>query len=558
MWRRWLHGAAVAVAVCCWASAAIAQQTAAIASAHPLATAAGHEILKRGGNAFDAAVAVAAALAVVEPYSSGLGGGGFWLLHRAADGHQVMVDARETAPAGITRELYFDRDGNPIDGATTQGGRAVAIPGVAAALAHIAQRYGRFSLNESLAPAIRYAREGFKVDPRYARVAKLRERFLQNGMGTARVFLDGNQAPPPGYVLRQPELAATFELLAREGVKGFYSGRVAQALVAAVNAAGGAWRLADLESYQVIERAPIRFTYRGARITAAALPSAGGVALAQSLGMLERFQLRAMSDADTAHLVIEALRRAFQDRALYLGDTDMVPVPLARLLDKEYVNRRAATIDPAAATKSDALADERLARAESSNTTHFSVIDADDNRVAATLTVNLLFGAGIVAGDTGVLLNNEMDDFSLRADVPNAFRLRGGAANALAPGKRPLSSMTPTFVEDDRGVLILGAPGGSRIVSQVLLAILEYLRMPQIDLRRLVDMPRYHHQYWPDRVEIEPEGFAPEWRGALAAKGHAVQTANRKWGNMQVVFKSKQTGIAEAASDPRGSDVAWY
>ncbi len=556
--RRWLLGAALVVTVCGWAPGALAQQSAAIAAAHPLASAAGHEILKRGGNAFDAAVAVAAVLAVVEPYSSGLGGGGFWLLHRAADGQQVMVDARETAPAAVTRALYFESDGTPIKGATTQGGRAAAIPGTPAALVHVAQRYGRLPLTVSLAPAIRYARDGFKVDPRYTRVARLRERFLQDGIGTARIFLDDNHAPKPGYVLRQPELAATFELLAREGVKGFYSGRVAQALVGAVNAAGGVWQPADLASYQVIERAPIHFTYRGAQITAAALPSAGGIALAQSLGMLERFQLRAMSDADSAHLVIEALRRAFQDRALYLGDNDMVSVPLTRMLDKEYLNRRAATIDPAAASKSDALADERLARPEGSNTTHFSVIDAEGNRVAATLTINLLFGAGVVAGDSGVLLNDEMDDFSLRADVPNAFRLRGGAANAIAPGKRPLSSMTPTFVEDDRGVLILGAPGGSRIVSQVLLAILEYLRAPQIDLQRLVDMPRFHHQYWPDRVEIEPDSFAAEWRAALAAKGHALQTVNRKWGNMQIVFKSKQTGVAQAASDPRGSDVAGY
>lgn len=557
-WRRWLHGAAVAVTVCCWASGTPAQQTAAIATAHPLATAAGHEILDRGGNAFDAAIAVAAALAVVEPYSSGLGGGGFWLLHRAADGHQVMVDARETAPAGVTRDLYFDRDGNPIKGATTQGGRSAAIPGVPAALVHITQRYGSLPLNDSLAPAIRYAREGFKVDPRYARVAKLRERFLQNGVGTARVFLDGNQAPPPGYVLRQPELAATFELLAREGAGGFYAGRVAQALVAAVNAAGGVWRLADLENYKVVERAPIRFTHRGAQITAAALPSAGGVALAQSFAMLEQFRLGAAGDAESAHLVVEALRRAFQDRALYLGDSDFVRVPLTRLLDKEYSKRRAATIDPAAATKSGALPDERLARAESGNTTHISVIDAGGNRAAATLTINLLFGAGIVAGDTGVLLNNEMDDFSLRPDVPNAFRLRGGAANSIAPGKRPLSSMTPVFVEDERGILILGAPGGSRIVSQVLLAILEYLRVPQVDAQHLVNMPRYHHQYWPDRVEIEPESFSSEWRAALAAKGHVLQAVNRRWGNMQIVFKSKQTGIAQAASDPRGADVGWY
>jgi gamma-glutamyltranspeptidase/glutathione hydrolase len=227
-------------------------------------------------------------------------------------------------------------------------------------------------------------------------------------------------------------------------------------------------------------------------------------------------------------------------------------------MDRGYAARRAAAVNPATASSSAELGEELPARAESGNTTHFSVVDAAGNRVAATLTINLLFGSGIVAGGTGVLLNNEMDDFTLRPDVPNSFRLRGGVANAIAPGKRPLSSMTPTFVEDEKGVLILGAPGGSRIISQVLLGVLEYLRSPQVDLQHLLAMPRYHHQYWPDRVEIEPGAFTPEWQAAMVAKGHVVQTAGRKWGNMQMVFKSKQTGAAQAASDPRGSDVGWY
>lgn len=515
-------------------------------------------MLKRGGNAFDAAVAVAAVLAVVEPYSSGLGGGGFFLLHRAADGREVMVDGRETAPAAVARSHYFDRDGHPVSGASTRGGTSVAIPGVPAALVHVAQRYGRLPLGESLAPAVRCAREGFAVDPRYARVARLREHLLQQNGNTANAFLDRNRAPAPGFMLRQPELASTLELIAREGRNGFYAGRVAHALVQTVNASGGTWRAADLQHYRIIEREPVRFTYRGATVTTAALPSAGGIALAESLGMLEQFELSGVNRPETAHLVIEALRRAFQDRARYLGDSDFVPVPVARLLSKDYAKRRVATIDPAAATKSTDLEGNLALSAEGGNTTHFSVIDAEGNRAAATLSINLLFGSGIVAGDTGVLLNNEMDDFTLRPDVPNAFHLHGSVANTIAPGKRPLSSMTPTFVEDDRGVLILGAPGGSRIVSQVLLAILEYLNSPQVDLQRLVAMPRYHHQYWPDRVEIEPEGFSPGWRAAIEAKGHAIQVVNRKWGNMQVVFKSRQTGAAQAASDPRGSDVGWY
>jgi gamma-glutamyltranspeptidase/glutathione hydrolase len=527
-----------------------AQQTAAIASAHPLATAAGRAMLERGGNAFDAAVAVAAALAVVEPYSSGVGGGGFFLLHRAADRREVMIDARETAPAGIKPGDYFDARGNPIPDATTRGGTAAAIPGMPAGLVHVAQRYGKLPLAVTLAPAIRLARDGFPVDVRYSRLAKLREQFLRDGTGTD-VFLAEGNAPDAGFVLRQLALAQTLERIARFGTSGFYEGPVATALVDAVKAAGGAWTMADLRAYKVVEREPVRFTYRGAAITAAALPSAGGIALAQVLGMLERFPVGAVGTPATDHLVVEALRRAFRDRARYLADSDFVQVPVARLISREYTRKLAESIDIAHATPSDTLGETDAARVESHDTTHLSVIDSEGNRVAATLTINLLFGAGIVPAGTGVLLNNEMDDFSLRADVPNAFDLRGSVVNRIEPRKRPLSSMTPTFVEDEKGVLVLGAPGGSRIVSQVLLAVLEYLRSPQVDLERLVAMPRYHHQFWPDRVDVEPGGFSDEWRAAMAAKGHEIRAARRAWGNMQMVFKSK-SGIARAASDPRG------
>jgi len=526
---------------------------AAIASAHPLATAAGHEMLERGGNAFDAAVAVAAMLAVVEPFSSGLGGGGFWLLHRARDAGQVMVDARETAPARVTRSMYVDEVGRPVGRATREGGSAAAIPGAPAALVHVAGRYGTLPLAISLAPAIRRAREGFGVDARYARIAALRERRLRKGVGTARIYLDGDRAPTQGWMLRQPELADTLERLARAGRDGFYAGPVAHALVATVNREGGVWTLSDLTGYRVVERAPLRVRIRGASITTAPLPSAGGIALVQTLQMLERFDLGDRSTPAAAHLVIEALRRTFHDRARYLGDSDFVDVPVARLVSKRYADRRASTIDPRAATPSDALAPAPAAASGSTHTTHLSVIDRAGNRVAATLTINLLFGSAIVADGTGVLLNNEMDDFSLHRDVPNAFRLRGSDANAIAPGKRPLSSMTPTFVEDAKGVLALGAPGGSRIVSQVLLAVLDYLRASDADLPAIVGAPRYHHQWWPDRVEIEPGAFPPEWRLALEAKGHRVQIGTRRWGNMQAVFRPKR-GAATAASDPRGAE----
>jgi len=547
----------------CWflwfavAGNASAQPQAAIASAHPLATEAGHEILKRGGNAFDAAVAVAAALAVVEPYSSGLGGGGFFLLHRASDAKQVMIDARETAPAGVKREHYLDAAGNPVKGATMQGGTASGIPGTPAGLVHLAKAYGTLPLAESLAPAISLARDGFAVDGRYARIAKIREGYLRKLPEASRIFLADGQGLTPGYVLKQPELAQTLSRLSAEGIPGFYAGPVARAMVDSVNAAGGAWQLSDLERYRVIEREPMRVTYRGATITTAALPSAGGVALTQAFGMLEHLRLAGVSDVESAHTVAEVLRRVFRDR-MQLGDPDHVPVQVVSLLDKNYLKQMAASISSKAATVSDRLGPPQAVKAESHNTTHFSVIDAAGNRVAATLTVNWIFGSGLVAKGTGVLLNNEMDDFTLRADLPNSYRLRGSEANAIAPGKRPLSSMTPTFVEDGRGVLILGAPGGSRIISMVLLGILEHLRTAEVDLKRMVSMPRYHHQFWPDRIEVEPEGFSAEWRAALQGKGHTIQQGSRKWGNMQVVFQSRQTGEAQAVNDPRGSDVAWY
>ncbi len=534
-----------------------AQQTSAIASAHPLATEAGHDILKRGGNAFDAAVAVAAALAVVEPYSSGLGGGGFFLLHRASDSKQVMIDARETAPAGVRREHYLDANGNPVKGATMQGGTASGIPGTPAGLVHLAQRYGTLPLADTLAPAIKLARDGFAVDGRYARIAKIREGVLRKLPEASRIFLADGQALTPGYVLKQPELAQTLSTLAADGAPGFYAGSVARALVDTVNAAGGAWQMSDLEKYRVIEREPMRVTYRGATITTAALPSAGGIALTQAFGMLEHVKLAGVSDAQSAHTIAEVLRRVFRDRML-LGDADHVKVPVVALVEKTYIKQIVTSISPNAATPSDSLGAPQSEKAESYNTTHLSVIDSAGNRVGATLTVNWIFGSGLVAKGTGVLLNNEMDDFTLRADLPNSYRLRGSEANAIAPGKRPLSSMTPTFVEDERGVLILGAPGGSRIISMVLLGVLEHLRTPEVDIKRLVAMPRYHHQFWPDRVEVEPEGFSAEWRAALQGKGHVIQQGTRQWGNMQAVFKSKQTGEAQAASDPRGSDVAWY
>jgi gamma-glutamyltranspeptidase/glutathione hydrolase len=520
-----------------------------IASAHALATKAGCEILNSGGNAFDAAVAVAAALAVVEPFSSGIGGGGFLLLHRASDNFEVFVDARETAPARATREFFIDENGQAKQKASLEGPTAAGIPGEPAALDWVAGRYGRLPLARLLAPAIRLAERGFPADARYASASALREALLQDNAGAARSFLDDGKAVAAGFVVVQPNLARTLRMIADQGGQSFYHGDFARNLVQTVKSAGGLWELSDLENYRVIERPPVRFTYRGARITTAPLPSSGGLVLAQSLFILESVNMAGLSVTDRVHYAVEAMRRGYQDRARYMGDPAFVDVPVAKLSSRNYAKRRGASIDPARATPSAELAG--LAE-EATETTHFSIIDADGNRVAATLSVNGPFGSGFVAGDTGVLLNNHMDDFVLVPGVPNLYKLVGSRANAIAPGKRPLSSMSPTFVEDERGVLVLGTPGGSRIISMVLEGILDYVDQPQTDLARLVGAPRFHHQYLPDRIEIEPGSFPDEWIEALKAKGHAVEPGRRKWGNMQAVFFDRKTGRVETASDPRG------
>lgn len=525
----------------------------AIASAHPLATEAGMQILAQGGNAFDAAVAVASTLAVVEPFASGLGGGGFFLLHRAADGVDVMVDARETAPGKARNDLFMGADGKPISRASVDGMKAAAIPGTPAGIAWLASRYGRVPLAKSLAPAIRLAQDGFAIDARYGIVAAFAQAKLRAQPQTAALFLADGAAPAPGFMLRQPELAKTLQAIAAHGRDGFYQGDVAQRMTAAVQAGGGIWEQEDLQRYEVVERVPQRFTYHGASITCASLPSAGGLTLAESLQILEHFPLGALDSVERIHLVVEALRRGFQDRARYLGDPDFVQVP-DWLGTRAYADRRAATIDLERATPSEELA----ALAEGDNTTHFSVVDRDGNRVAATLSINLPFGAGVIAGHTGVLLNDEMDDFAIAPGVPNAFELVGARANQIEGGKRPLSSMTPAFVEDERGWLVVGTPGGSRIISMMLLAILDYVDGGRPDVEHMVSAPRYHHQFLPDGIEYEPGALVPAWVEALKAMGHTLREGHRRWGNMQAVYVDRASGEASSYSDPRGKGGAQF
>lgn len=528
----------------------------AVASAHPLATAAGMEVLAAGGNAFDAAIAVSAALAVVEPYSSGMGGGGFWLLHRASDGKQVMIDGREQAPGAAHRDMYLDETGAVIPGLSMDGPLSAGIPGQAAALAHLADHYGRLPLAQSLAPSIRLAKAGFPVDEYYRRMAGFRLQALRSYPDAARIFLDKGEVPEAGQLIQQPELAATLTVLAAEGAPGFYRGKVAQKLVEGVRDAGGIWSLDDLAAYRVVEREPVSFDYRGMRVISAPPPSSGGIALATILNILEGYPLQQLEPAMRTHLVVEAMRRAYRDRAEYLGDPDFVEVPVERLMNPYYAAGLRATINPQRATPSALLPGTTGLPGGGFHTSHFSVLDGEGNRVSATLTINYPFGAAFMAPGTGVLLNDEMDDFSAKPGVPNAYGLVGAEANAIAPGKRPLSSMSPSFVETESGLAILGTPGGSRIITMVLLGILDLEAGGKPD--SWVALPRFHHQYLPDVIQHEPEAFDQAMVDALKGKGHQLKLLDSDYGNMQALFWDYRTGRVEAASDPRGvggSDV---
>lgn len=524
---------------------------AAVVSAHPLASEAGAKILEAGGNAFDAAVAVTAALAVVEPAGSGLGGGGFWLLQRAADGHQVMVDGRERAPLQATADMYLDAQGAPIAGASIDGPLAAGIPGVPAALEHIARVYGRLPLTASLAPAIELARDGFPVDPVYRRLAGFRLSALRASAAASAQFLVDGEVPPAGHRIRQPALADTLGAIARRGAQAFYSGPIAQSLVAAVRAGGGIWTLADLSEYQVIERAPIVVNYRGHRVASASLPSSGGILLAQMLNMLERHPVQDLSGADRAHLLVEVMRRAYADRARYLGDSDYVEVPTDRLLSQAYADRLAREIDMRQAGRSSELTP---VTEEGRDTTHFAVLDRAGNRVAATLSINYPFGSGFVAAGTGVLLNDEMDDFVAKPGVANAYGLVGNAANAIAPGKRMLSSMSPTIIEGPDRLTLLGTPGGSRIISMVLLALLDSVAGRPPD--ELVQRGRFHHQYLPDRIEVEPGALDDAVLSELERRGHVLRRLDDRYGNLQAITWDLGSGEVSAAADPRGIGAA--
>lgn len=524
----------------------------AVASAHPLATQAGMDILNAGGNAFDAAVATAAVLAVVEPYSAGMGGGGFWLLHDAETQKNIFVDAREKAPLKAHRDMYLDKQGNIIPKLSINGPMAAGIPGQAAAFAHLAEKYGQLPLSNTLSAAIKLANTGFATDHHYEKLAGYRKNALNQYPAAANIFLDKGQVPQAGFIIKQPDLANTLQAIAENGFNGFYKGEVAQKLVTQVQQDGGIWQLTDLEKYQIIERAPIVSQYPGFKLISAPPPSSGGIAIAQMLNMLESLQpelnWETLNDADQIHLLSEVMRRAYFDRAHFLGDPDFVKVPQVKLLNKNYNALLAQTIDMDKATDSKSLGSQ-VQILEGFHTTHLSVLDKTGNRVSATLSINLPFGSAYLAAGTGVLLNNEMDDFSAKPGVPNAYGLVGNEANAIAPEKRPLSSMTPSFIESENQVAILGTPGGSRIITMVFLGMLEHLQHQPVE--NWVDKKRFHHQYLPDVIQHEPDAFSSEVKQALIAKGHQLKDVGRQYGNMQAILLDKQTGNVTAASDKR-------
>ncbi|WP_425598866.1 gamma-glutamyltransferase [Tahibacter aquaticus] len=522
---------------------------AAIASAHKLATEAGFEVLGMGGNAFDAAVAVSAALSVVEPQSSGIGGGAFFLLHRVSDGRQVMLDAREMAPGATDARQYLDAKGELDRDKSVNGPLAAGIPGEPAALVWMAEHYGKLPLKKSLAPAIRLARNGFAPDARSLMFLGLRKDVIARDPGASALFLPKGTVPVQGWVLKNPDLAKTLEIIADKGHAGFYSGEYATKLVDGVKKIGGNWSLDDLARYQVKEREPIVFQYRGHQVVTAPPPSSGGIALAEMLNILQGYDLSKIRGVERTHLVVEAMRRAYRDRAEYLGDPDFVKMPVAELISPLYAAGLRASIHPKKATPSDSLPGF-MAPAQGTDTTHFSIIDADGNLVAATQTVNLPYGAAVVVPGTGFLLNNEMDDFALKAGVPNAYGLVGGDANAPRPYRRPLSSMTPTFVVGPERTLVIGTPGGSRIITMVLEGILAWFDgdAPQ----KLVDNKRYHHQFLPDVISIEKDTFSLDERKQLQQMGHTLSEGERPWGFMNAVDWNRQSGELRGGSDSRG------
>jgi gamma-glutamyltranspeptidase/glutathione hydrolase len=523
-----------------------------------LAARIGADILRQGGNAVDAAVATGFAMAVTYPRAGNLGGGGFMVIHSAERNEDVAIDYRETAPAATTRDIFLGPDGRPDIVKSRDSALGIGVPGTVAGLALALEKYGSgmLTLADVLKPAIALAREGVLIADDSADTLPDWHKRLARWPSSAKIFSRADGSPlRAGDTLVQNDLAATLTAIAEQGPRGFYAGAVAESLVRGVSHAGGIMTLDDLASYQPAIRAPVRGSYRGYDIVSMPQPSSGGVVLLESLNILEGFAMRDMAQGGAAslHLMIEAMKRAYADRARYLGDPAFVSAPVATLTSKDYAAKQRASIDPARATPwNDALS--ALPPREGSNTTHFSVVDSRGNAVSNTYTLNFSYGLGLVAEGTGVLLNNELDDFTAAPGASNAYGLVGFEANLPGPGKRPLSSMAPTIVlKDGKPVLVTGSPGGSRIISAVLQVIVNALDY-QMDVAAAVAAPRLHHQWLPDEVRVE-RGFSEETLAALNAMGHVIVTPlGQTSANSIAVTPNGVLG----APDPRtrGSDAA--
>ncbi len=541
-----------------------------VTSVHELASRAGVEVLRSGGNAVDAAVATGFALAVVHPQAGNLGGGGFLLL-RTANGETHFIDFREKAPAAATENMYLDAQGNVIPDSSKDssvvGYKSIGVPGSVAGLAYAEKKYGRLSLEKVIAPAIKLARDGFPLA--YEDTQELRDdEYLAQFPESKRIFQRDGNYYQAGELFKQPDLARTLERIAKDP-DDFYRGAMARELAAAVHKGGGLITAADLAAYEVKEREPIRGYYRGYDIISAPPPSSGGVALVEILNILEGFDLAKLGNrsADAIHLEAEAFRRAFYDRAGFMGDPDFAKVPVAQLIDKKYAAAWRDSIDPNHASVSKDLKRpsifnelERVAQSrltairEPENTTHYSVVDAEGNAVSVTTTLNDSFGSRVTAEGLGFLLNDEMDDFAAKQGVPNAYGLIQGPANAVGPGKRPLSAMTPTIVlKDGKLFLVLGSPGGPTIittVANILIGVVDF----SLDIEEAVNAPRFHHQWLPDQILVE-DRLSPDTMNGLRSKGHKLKVEHF-WGDGECIMVDPKTGERLGASDGRNNGKA--
>jgi gamma-glutamyltranspeptidase/glutathione hydrolase len=527
-----------------------------VASTSRLASQVGVDIMKQGGNAVDAAIAVALALAVTHPAAGNIGGGGFMMIRRS-NGKTTAIDYREMAPAAAVRNVYLDPQGNLIkgEGSSTVGYRAAGVPGTIAGMSLALEKYGsgKLSWAQLIEPARRLATDGFQLSYRYARSLRSEEVFNLYA-DSRKTFLNNGSFYKEGDALRQPELAATFARLQKKGPREFYEGETARLIVEDMKRHNGLITLEDLRGYVAKEREPLHGTYRGFEVISMPSPSSGGAVLIEMLNILEGYDLGQMgwSSSDRYHLMTEAMRRGFADRAEYMGDTDFVKVPVEGMIDKAYAARLRSTIDLNHASTSAEVRAGKPVGYESEDTTHFTVIDGDGNAVSNTYTLNLAYGSGVVAKGTGILLNDEMDDFAARPGTPNAFGLIQSERNAVGPHKRPLSAMTPTFVlrKDKTLWFAIGSPGGPTIINtvlQVLTNIVDY----GMNIQQAIDSPRIHHQWLPDVIRYEPYGLSTDTQRALEARGHKLTDNPGYMGDAEGIMIEDGTGVRLGASDPR-------